>query len=330
MQTILVTGGAGYVGSHCCKTLSEYGYRPVVLDNLSTGHREFVRWGPLEEGDVRDRDFVLGVIDRHQPVAAMHFAAKSLVGESVSKPDLYYENNIFGTLNLLRCLRDRNVGALVFSSTCAIYGVQDGPIDESCAKRPLSPYGFSKLVCEQMMDDFDLAYGLKSVRLRYFNAAGADPTAEIGEHHAPETHLVPIALDVALGLRERLQIYGDDYPTPDGSAVRDYIHVLDLASAHLKALEYLSAGGASVGLNLGTGSGRSVLEVVEAAKIATGRPIPVEIAPRRSGDAAALVANPSLARERLGWATTEFSALPTILADAWRWHQARFSRPASR
>jgi len=325
MPTILVTGGAGYVGSHCCKHLHRAGYLPVVVDNLDTGHRDFVRWGPFEEGDIRNREFVLGVINRHRPVAAMHFAAKSLVSESVRAPDVYYGNNIGGTLTLLECLRDKGVKNLVFSSTCAIYGPQDDLIAEDASKNPLSPYGFSKLTCEQMMDDFDRAYGLKTVRLRYFNAAGADPEAEIGEHHSPETHLVPITLDVALGLRDRLQVYGDDYPTPDGSAVRDYIHVLDLAAAHLKAVEYLSAGGASLALNLGTGTGSSVLEVVRAAETVTGREIRTETAPRRPGDAAVLVAEPSQARRLLGW-STEHSDLSEIIADAWRWHQARFQR----
>ena len=324
MPTILVTGGAGYVGSHCCRRLHRAGWLPVVVDNLDTGHRDFVRWGPFEEGDIRDRDFILGVIDRHKPAAAMHFAAKSLVSESVRAPDRYYDNNVGGALTLLECLRDRGVKSLVFSSTCAIYGVQDKPIAEDASKNPLSPYGFSKLVCEQMMDDFDRAYGVKSVRLRYFNASGADPEAEIGEHHSPETHLVPITLDVALGLRDRLQVYGNDYPTPDGSAIRDYIHVLDLASAHLKAIEHLMEGGASVALNLGTGVGHSVLEVAKAAEMVTGRPIHTETAPRRAGDAAWLVAEPSQARRLLGW-STDHSGLPEIVADAWRWHQKRFA-----
>jgi UDP-arabinose 4-epimerase len=324
MPTILVTGGAGYVGSHCCKYLHRAGWLPVVVDNLDTGHRDFVRWGPFEEGDIRDRDFVLGVIDRHKPVAAMHFAAKSLVSESVQAPDLYYDNNVGGALTLLGCLRDRGVKSLVFSSTCAIYGVHDRPIPEGASKTPLSPYGFTKLVCEQMMDDFDHAYGLKSVRLRYFNAAGADPEAEIGERHSPETHLVPITLEVALGLRERLQVYGSDYPTPDGSAIRDYIHVLDLAAAHLKATEYLMGGGASVALNLGTGAGHSVLEVVRAAETVTGRAIRTQAAPRRPGDPAALVAEPSQARRLLGW-SAHHSGLPEIVADAWRWHQKRIA-----
>ncbi|HXZ14440.1 MAG TPA: UDP-glucose 4-epimerase GalE [Roseiarcus sp.] len=329
MRAILVTGGAGYVGSHCCKHLHRAGYLPVVVDNLDTGHRDFVRWGPFEQGDVRNRDFMLGVIDRYRPEAAMHFAAKSLVAESVQAPGLYYDNNIGGTLSLLECLKAKGVMKLVFSSSCAIYGPKDGLIAEDTRKGPLSPYGFSKLVCEQMMDDFDRAHGLKSVRLRYFNAAGADPEAEIGEHHATETHLVPIALDVALGLRERLQVYGTDYPTPDRSAVRDYIHVLDLASAHEKALDYLAASGPSAAFNLGTGAGSSVLEIVKAAEAVTGRPIPIEEAPRRPGDAPALVADPSEARKRLGW-TTDHSGLPEILADAWRWHQARFSRKSDR
>jgi UDP-glucose-4-epimerase GalE len=328
MPTILVTGGAGYVGSHCCKHLQRAGYLPVVVDNLGTGHRDFVRWGPFEEGDIRSRDFLIGVIDRHKPVAAMHFAAKSLVSESVKAPDLYYDNNIGGTLILLECLRKKGVRNLVFSSTCAIYGARDELIAEDTDKKPISPYGFSKLACEQMMDDFDRAYELKSVRLRYFNAAGADPEAEIGEHHSPETHLAPITLDVALGLRDRLQIYGSDYPTPDGSAVRDYIHVTDLATAHLKAIEYLIAGGSSVALNLGTGRGSSVLQVVKAAEAVTGRAIRTEITARRPGDAAALVADPSQARMRLGW-STEHSDLPEIIGDAWRWHQARFAGRAA-
>lgn len=328
MPTILVTGGAGYVGSHCCKHLQRAGYLPVVVDNLGTGYRDFVRWGPFEVGDIRNREFILGVIDRHTPVAAMHFAAKSLVPESVKAPEVYYDNNIGGTLTLLECLRDKGVRNLVFSSTCAIYGARDELIAEDTDKDPMSPYGFSKLACERMMDDFDRAYDLKSVRLRYFNAAGADPEAEIGEHHSPETHLTPIALDVALGLRERLQVYGSDYPTPDGSAVRDYIHVTDLASAHLKAIEYLTGGGASVALNLGTGAGHSVFEVIKAAEAVTGRAIRTEIAARRSGDAAALVADPSQARMRLGW-SAEHSGLPEIIADAWRWHQARFAGRAA-
>ena len=325
MSTILVIGGAGYVGSHCCKHLGGAGYLPVVVDNLTTGHPDFVRWGPLEEGDIRNRDFIAAVIDRYRPVAVMHFAAKSLVAESVAAPDAYYENNVVGTLALLECLRDKGINNLVFSSTCAIYGEQDELLVEDSDKRPVSPYGFSKLACERMMDDFDRAYQLRSVCLRYFNAAGADPEAEIGEHHSPETHLVPITLDVALGVRERLQVYGADYPTPDGSAVRDYIHVADLAEAHRKALEYLIAGGPSAALNLGTGKGSSVFEVVSAAEKVVGCAIATEVAPRRAGDAAVLVADPSQARKRLSW-STRHSSLSEIISDAWRWHQARFAR----
>jgi len=324
MLPILVVGGAGYVGSHCCKHLHKAGYLPVVLDNLTTGHRDFVRWGPLEEGDIRDREVVLRLLERYQPTAAMHFAAKSLVPESVAAPDIYYDNNVVGTLNLLQCLQSRNVKRLVFSSTCAIYGARSDLISEDSNKNPISPYGYSKLVCEQMMDDFSRAYDLQSVRLRYFNAAGADPEAEIGEQHSPETHLVPITLDVALGIRDRLQVYGDDYTTPDGSAIRDYIHVVDLAEAHLKALDYLSAGGPSLALNLGSGRGSSVLQVVNAAEMVTGRSIRTETAPRRPGDAAVLVADPSQARARLSW-STEHSDLSEIIGDAWRWHQRRFA-----
>jgi UDP-glucose-4-epimerase GalE len=329
MTTILVIGGAGYIGSQCCKHLHDTGYVPVVLDNLCTGHREFVRWGPYEDGDVRNQQRVLDVIDRHKPAAIMHFAARSLVEESVKRPDIYYENNISGTLTLLKCMRDRGIDKLIFSSTCAIYGDQDDAlITEASPKSPLSPYGFSKLACEQMMDDFDRAYGIRSVRLRYFNAAGADPQTEIGEHHTPETHLIPLLLDVALGLNDRLRVYGDDYPTPDGSAIRDYIHVTDLATAHQKALEYLIAERPSAALNIGTGKGNSVLEVVRVAETVTGRAIRMEIADRRPGGAAVLVADPVEARRRLGW-SAEHSDIAEILSDAWRWHQKRFALSSS-
>ncbi|GGC81879.1 UDP-glucose 4-epimerase GalE [Chelatococcus reniformis] len=324
MTAVLVVGGAGYVGSHCCQELHASGYRPVVIDNFTTGHRDFVRWGPCEDGDVRDRDFLLDVFDRHKPAAVMHFAAKSLVGESVDHPEIYYDNNVSGTLNLLNCMVARGVSELVFSSTCAIYGAHGGAtIDEDCAKGPLSPYGFTKLVCEQMMDDFSQAYGLRSVRLRYFNASGADPKAEIGEHHVPETHLIPLVLDVALGLREAIRVFGSDYPTPDGSAIRDYIHVCDLADAHVKAVDYLARGGPTMAVNLGTGTGSSVLDVIGQTEAALDRAIRIEAAPRRPGDATALVANPAQAQARLGWRPTR-SALPQIIADAWRWHQKRF------
>jgi UDP-glucose-4-epimerase GalE len=325
MDKILVVGGAGYVGSHCCKLLRERGYIPVVFDNFSTGHRDFVKWGPVEQGDIRDSAALESAIERHKPVAAMHFAAKTLVGESVAKPTEYYSNNVVGTLTLLETLRTTGVNKLVFSSTCAIYADLEGKnLDEKAPKGPNSPYGFSKLVCEQMMDDFAVAHNIRSVRLRYFNAAGADVDCEIGEHHEPETHLIPLALDVALGRRHHIEIFGKNYNTPDGSAVRDYVHVADLASAHLQALEYLKADLPTVAINLGAGTGHSVLEVVRSVERVVGRSIATKNGPRRPGDVAALVADASVARKILSWRPIQ-SKLDQIVADAWQWHQKRFT-----
>lgn len=325
MSNILVVGGAGYIGAHCCKQLHISGFTPIVLDNLSTGHRDFVSWGPFQEGDVRDKRTLLNVLDRFKPAAVMHFAAKSLVGESVEDPRLYYDNNVVGTLTLLECMNEKNINKLVFSSTCAIYADPNGKmITENSIKGPVSPYGFSKLVCEKIMDDFDSAYGLKSVRLRYFNAAGADQNLDIGEHHTPETHLIPVVLDAALGRRNCVEVFGNDYPTSDGSAVRDYIHVLDLVSAHIQALKYLFGGGSTVALNLGTGKGSSVIQTIHSVENVVGSKISKKVAPRRAGDSAVLVADPSQAKKILGW-TAKHPQLSEIIADAWRWHQKRFA-----
>jgi UDP-arabinose 4-epimerase len=324
MRTVLVTGGAGYVGSHCCKALAQAGFAPVVLDNLATGHADLVRWGDLVEGDATDAALLARTIAETSPVAVVHLAARSLVSESMRRPDLYWETNVVGTLALLRAMRDAGVRRLVFSSSAAVYGEPASmPIAEGDRKDPINPYGASKLACEHMMDGLDAAYGVTSVRLRYFNAAGADPDGQIGEDHDPETHLIPLVLDAALGRREAVQIFGTDYPTPDGTAIRDYVHVADLADAHVKALEHLLAGGATQALNLGRGHGASVREVVAAAEQVVGRPIPQVVAPRRAGDPPVLTADPTRARELLGW-QPRYPGLPEMVAHAWAWHRQRF------
>jgi UDP-glucose-4-epimerase GalE len=326
MTRILVVGGAGYVGSHAAKALNAVGHEVVVFDNLSRGHREFVRWGPLVVGDVRDRAALDQVFRSHTIDAVLHFAALAYVGESVERPGLYYDVNVNGTRNLLDAMVAARVEAIVFSSTCAIYGEPGtDTISESVNPNPINPYGMTKLVCERMMDDFGHAHGLRSVRLRYFNAAGDDPDLEVGEDHEPETHLIPLVLDAAMGRRPSLSILGGDYPTPDGTAIRDYIHVLDLADAHVRALDRLLAGGDTASVNLGTGRGSSVAEVVATAGNVTGNAIPTLSRPRRPGDPARLVADASRARDLLGWSPCR-SDLSTILSDAWRWHLHRFGR----
>ncbi len=329
MKTVLVVGGAGYVGSHCCKRLAQAGYSPAVFDNLSTGHREFVKWGPLVEGDVRDRRSLAAALDDVKPIAVLHFAAHTLAGESVTNPGPYWEVNTNGTLNLLIAMRDASVGVLVFSSTCAVYGQSDAALlEESHPKVPCNPYGASKWAAEQAIEHFDHAHQLRAARLRYFNASGADPDAEIGEDHEPETHLIPVVLDAALGRRDCISIFGQDYPTEDGTAIRDYIHVQDLATAHVAALEHLLEGGASVALNLGTGQGTSVATLVSAAEDVVGHEIPKQTQARRPGDPAELVANAARAQTMLNWAPAR-SKLDTIISDAWRWHQRRFGAARS-
>jgi UDP-arabinose 4-epimerase len=319
-ETILVTGGAGYVGSHACKALARAGYRPVAYDSLIRGHREAVRWGPLVQADLADAKRLTDTIKRFEVAAVLHFAAFAYVGESVEEPGLYFRNNVANTLTLLEAMRISAVRRIVFSSTCATYGVPERvPITESAPQRPVNPYGESKLMVERMLHWYGAAHGFTHAALRYFNAAGADPEGEIGEDHEPETHLIPLVLQAAMGQRARIDVLGTDYPTPDGTAIRDYIHVQDLADAHVRAVQLLLRGGLSITVNLGTGAGHSVREVIAAAERVTGRRVPRREAPRRFGDPPVLVADPSRARELLGW-TAKHSDLDTILKTAWAWH----------
>ena len=321
MAVVLVTGGAGYVGSHACKALAAAGHEPVVFDNLSTGWRAAVRWGPLVKGDLLDRTALDAAFAEHRPEAVMHFAALSYVGDSVVRPDLYWRNNVAGSINLAMAAREHGVEALVFSSTCATYGEARGEtLEETDPQEPVNPYGATKLAVERMLRDFSAAFGLRSVAFRYFNAAGGDPEREIGEDHRPETHLVPIVLDAASGRRDAITINGTDYPTPDGTCIRDYVHVSDLADAHVLGLQWLLDGGESLALNLGSGSGHSVRAVIEAARRVTGCRIPVIEGPRRAGDPARLVSGSEKAERLLGWKPAR-SALETIVSDAWGWHQ---------
>ena len=329
-HSILVTGGAGYVGSHACKALAAAGLVPVTYDNLGRGHREAVRWGPLVEGDLHDRARLAEAIRVHQPQAVMHFAAFAYVGESVGDPELYYRNNVGGTLTLLSAMREAGICLIVFSSTCATYGEPaEVPIRETTPQRPVNPYGETKLAIERALHWYGGGYGLRSVALRYFNAAGDDPDGEIGEDHDPETHLIPLVLRAALGQAGPIHIFGSDYPTPDGTPIRDYIHVTDLADAHVRALRYLEAGGDSAVFNLGTGRGHSVREVIAAAEHASGRAVPRREAPRRAGDPPELVADPSLAAATLGW-RSQHSDLATIVGTALRWHERHPPAPPGR
>ena len=319
-KTILVTGGAGYIGSHACKALARAGHRPVTYDNLVYGHREAVRWGPLVEADLADNECLTDTFQRYDISAVMHFAAFAYVGESVIKPEAYFHNNVTNSLRLLEAMRAHNVRRIVFSSTCATYGVPEQvPISESAHQRPVNPYGESKLMVERMLQWYGSAHGFTHATLRYFNAAGADPEGEIGEDHQPETHLIPLVLEAALGNRAQIDVFGTDYATPDGTAIRDFIHVQDLAEAHVKALDRLLAGGLSLTLNLGTGVGHTVREVITAAERITGHRIPRREGPRRAGDPPVLVADASRAREVLGW-TPGLSDLDTIIRTAWAWH----------
>ena len=321
--TVLVTGGAGYAGAHGCKALAAAGYQPVAYDNLIYGHEEAVQWGPLERGDLADRARLDDVFQRYRPAAVIHFAAYAYVGESVTDPGKYYRNNVGGTLSLIEAMVAHKVDKLVFSSTCATYGEPDEiPITENCPQRPINPYGKSKLMVEQMLADFERAHGLKSIMLRYFNAAGASPDGEIGESHEPETHLIPLAFDAAVGKGPPLTVFGDDYPTQDGTCIRDYIHVGDLAHAHFRALDYLEKDGVTRGFNLGTGSGVSVREILDAIERVTGRTVPYSFGARREGDPPVLVSNAARARTELGWIPA-MSDIDTIIATAWNWHQRR-------
>lgn len=317
---VLVTGGAGYVGAHACKALAARGFLPIVYDNLVYGHREAVKWGPLEIGDIADRAMLDVVIERHRPVAVMHFAAFTYVGESVADPGKYYRNNVAGTLSLLEAMRDHSIERLVFSSTAATYGTPKSvPIQEDAPKLPINPYGQTKWTAEQMIADFSAAHMMRAVRLRYFNAAGADPDGEIGELHDPEAHLIPLAMQAVTGHGPPLTLFGDDYPTPDGTCIRDYIHVSDLADAHVRALDWLGDNPGAHAMNLGTGQGQSVRQVIDAVERITGRPVPHTIGPRRAGDPAELVSDPGLATRSLGW-TPQLSDIDTIVKTAWAWH----------
>ena len=327
-KSILVTGGAGYIGSHACKALAQAGYTPVTYDNLGRGHREAVRWGPLIEGDLADRDRLVATLRRIDAAAVMHFAAFAYVGESVTQPELYFRNNVANSLVLFEAMQAAGVKRIVFSSTCATYGLPDQmPIAETTPQHPVNPYGESKLMIERMLHWLGPAHGLRHVALRYFNAAGADPDGAIGEEHEPETHLIPLVLFTALGRRDAVDIYGTDYATPDGTAIRDYIHVHDLAQAHVLALGHLLGGGDSVALNLGTGQGHSVREVIAAAERVTGRAIARRETPRRAGDPPRLVADARKAQAMLNW-TPRLSGIADILASAWAWH-TRPKPPAS-
>ena len=318
-----MVGGAGYIGSHMVKFLLDDGLEVVALDNLSQGHREAVLGGTFVEGDLADRALLEQLFQEHDLNGVMHFAANALVGESVENPAKYYRNNVVNTLNLLEVMAGHGVSAFIFSSSCAVYGEpQYVPIDEKHPRAPINPYGRSKRMVEEILADFDGAYGLRSVCLRYFNAAGADPEGRIGERHDPETHLIPLTLQAANGQRERLSILGTDYETPDGTCVRDYIHIVDLCQAHLLALEKLWAGAESAIYNLGNDRGFSVREVIDTAQKVTGRAIPVVNGPRRPGDPARLVADSRKAREELGWGPS-YPDLETIIRHAWRWEQSR-------
>ena len=318
MPNILVTGGAGYVGSHACKALAASGLNPIVYDNLLTGHDWAVKWGPFARGDMLDRDRLDEVFRLYQPSAVLHFAAFAYVGESVEHPLRYYTNNVSGTLNLLATMQTYGVKQIVFSSTCATYGIPEAvPISEAHPQKPINPYGSSKLMVEHILTDVGAAYGLRSISLRYFNAAGADPEGQIGEDHDPETHLIPLVLSAASGGKP-ITIYGTDYDTPDGTCIRDFIHVTDLADAHVLALKLLREQCNSLSYNLGTGKGYSVRAVIETAEAVTGRRVRVKEGPRRAGDPPRLVADASRAQRELAW-ETQYSDLKTIITTAWNW-----------
>lgn len=321
-RAILVTGGAGYIGSHACKALSLAGYTPVAFDSFRTGWREAVKFGPLEEGDLLDRARVLEAFQKWRPAAVMHFAALSLVGESIRDPGLYWRQNIGGAVNLAEAMAQAGCLRIVLSSTCAVYGEQDGVLlTEESPPLPMNPYGSSKRAVEEVLRDFGQSHGVESAIFRYFNVAGADPEGEIGELHDPETHLVPVVLDAVAGTRPEVTIFGSDYGTPDGTCVRDYVHVWDLAQAHVLGLEWLLAGNGSRVFNLGTGRGFSVREVIDHARLITNRSVPFREGPRRKGDAESLVSGSERAQRELGW-RLERSDMRSMISDAWRWHQS--------
>jgi UDP-glucose 4-epimerase len=325
-RTILVTGGAGYIGSHAVKALQEKGFKVIILDNLVYGHRDLAQVNlpaQLAIGDISDRTFLDRLFTDHKIDAVMHFAAFAYVGESVTDPAKYYWNNVVGTLTLLDAMRAHGVTNFVFSSTCATYGnPQQIPIAENHPQHPINPYGAGKLTIERVLQDYDAAYGMKSVIFRYFNAAGADPDGLLGEDHQPETHLIPLVLQAAAGKRAKVSIFGTDYETPDGTCIRDYIHVTDLAQAHVLGLQHLLDNQVSQIFNLGNGSGFSVKQVIDTARSVTGKEVPFEECPRRAGDPAVLIGSSDRARQILGW-NPQYADLTTIVKHAWNWHQRR-------
>jgi len=321
LGNVLVAGGAGYIGSHTCKLLAKAGREPVVLDDLSTGHRWAAKFGPFYQGDIENGELVRKIVRDHEITDVIDFAAKAAVGESYVDPGKYFRENVGKTVHFVDALIAGGVKNIVFSSTCAVYGNPDAiPITETESKKPVNPYGETKLFVERMLHWYGIAHGLKWEAPRYFNAAGADPEGEIGEVHDPETHLIPAAIEAVLGKRPQLEVYGTDYPTPDGTAIRDYIHVFDLGRAHILALDYLRNGGESIAVNLGTGVGQSVMDVIGAVGAATGREVPHVLRPRRAGDPPQLVADPSLAKAVLGW-SAEFRDIRRTVETAWAWHQ---------
>ncbi len=322
MKTILVTGGAGYIGSHACKALKDAGYIPLTFDNFATGWRDAVKFGPIEEGDLLDRARLDAIFEKHQPSAVMHFAALSQVGESMKEPGKYWRNNVLGSLNLIEAAVAAGCMDFVFSSTCATYGDQDGvTLDENSAQHPINAYGASKRAIEEILRDFEASHGLRHVIFRYFNVAGADPEAEVGEFHQPETHLIPLMLDAIAGKRDALTIFGTDYETHDGTCIRDYVHVCDLVDAHVLGLRWLADGKDSRVFNLGTGSGFTVREVIDHSRAVTNQEVPYVEGDRRPGDCTKLVSGSSRAETELGWTPTR-SDLKTMISDAWRWHQS--------
>jgi UDP-glucose 4-epimerase len=321
MDKVLVTGGAGYIGSHACKALRAAGFEPVTFDNLVTGWEDAVKFGPFEKGDLLDRARLDEVFAEHHPIAVMHFAALSQVGESMKEPGLYWRNNVLGSLNLVEAACDAGCMNFVFSSTCATYGDQDNVVlNEDSAQHPINAYGASKRAIEDILADFGNAYGLRHVIFRYFNVAGGDPDGEVGEFHRPETHLIPLMLDAIDGKRDALTIFGTDYETPDGTCIRDYVHVCDLVDAHILGVNWLIDGKPSRVFNLGTGSGFSVREVIDHSRAVTNRTVPYKEGPRRPGDCTKLVSGSTRAEAELGWRPTR-STLDQMIADAWRWHQ---------
>lgn len=326
MAKILVTGGAGYIGSHMADLLMQHGHQVVVFDNLQTGFRDAVLEAKLVIGDLADKNTLDQLFSKEQFDAVMHFAAFIQVGESVSNPALYYQNNVVNSLNLFAAMLQHKVKTIIFSSSAAVYGEPEyTPIDEAHLKKPLNPYGRSKLIIEQILQDYDKAYGLRSISLRYFNAAGADPAARLGERHNPESHLIPLVLQAASGRRDSINVYGDDYLTEDGTCIRDYIHIVDLCEAHLLGLNKLLKGGNTTAYNLGNGSGFSILEVIETAKAITNKPIKIIKSTRRAGDPAVLVADATKAKKELGW-QPKFPDLNTIIEHAWKWELNRFGK----